>query len=185
MSRVMRERMEAAWGYELAMAEHCAVVIARTQGTVHVGLVVEELVRRGVIPPVRPAKGPRNRWLGVLFSRRRDVWERTGGRAVVSNRARGSHRHSVVVWRIVEGADVGPLAAEPQRPSGWSPADQPTTPDRVEREGLAPCSGASQPLPFDAVLAANEVVLLQKKGLLRGERSSPVLEELVKWLRAT
>ncbi len=170
------DRAAHAHRYELAVAEHCAVEYALQHGAVHVGHVADALVRLGVILPRRPGGAPKNRWFGLIFRRNPSLWRPTGARAVISNRARGSNRHSVVVWRLAEGADTSTFAAAPERPAWWvPPADRPEEP--------VPSAPGPEPLPFDPRKAAAEVVYLEKKGLMRGEGKSPVLAALVTWLR--
>ena len=176
------ESTERAHRYELDVAEHCAVAHALAHGVVHVGHVVDALVRLGVVEPSRPAGGPRNRWLGLLFRRRAGLWENTGARAVISNRARGSNRHGVVVWRLAEGADPSPFLREPERPAGWSPPG-PASGSKGRGEAVDRDVGPASPLPFDPARAAREVEYLEQKGRMRGEAPSGVTEALVAWLR--
>ena len=195
MSRRIGDMMERAHRYELDLATHCAVAIALARGPVHVGLVVEELVRRGVIEPERPEGEPRNRWLGLLFRRPAGLWQNTGTRTVVSNRARGSHKHSVVVWRLADGADTAPFLVEPERPAGWCPAPKATSaaprigvdPESCDARRTTEAATPTPPmaaLPFDPKRAAIEVEYLEKKARMRGEEASPVIAALVTWLRA-
>lgn len=182
------DRVIHAHRYELAVAEHCAVERALQHGAVHVGHVADALVRLGVILPRRPGGAPQNRWFGIIFRRHRALWCPTGERAVISNRARGSNSHSVVVWRLVDGADTAPFLALPERPAWWvPPSDAPAVSDESKgsaSSSVAAESAVDEPLPFDPLRAATEVEYLEKKGLMRGEAASPVLAALVTWLRA-